>query len=142
MLTNSVLVDELAHQHVDEDHVGRVDKRDVLPALQQQGSVDCPQPHDGVPGLEMPQPVAASTQELPKTLEQFGGGGLYHRLLGAVSVGARSQRRHTLSLATRLPVHLSQYHVVVVVLQYGGVVVPADRGEVVIGGGVRQGCTL
>ena len=47
-----------------------------LPPLEEEGPVDCPEPHDAVPGLEVPQLVAAVVEEVPQTLQQLRGAGL------------------------------------------------------------------
>lgn len=48
-----VAVDQLSYQHINEYYVGRIDKGDVLPALNQQILVDRPQPHDRIASLEV-----------------------------------------------------------------------------------------
>lgn len=52
-----------------------------LPALKEQASVDCPEPHDRITSLEITQPVAFGVQVHAQTFEQFGRGCLDYSLL-------------------------------------------------------------
>jgi len=42
-----------------------------LPTLEKKRSINRPQPHDAVPGLEVPEPVAALVEKVPQTLQQL-----------------------------------------------------------------------
>lgn len=85
--------DNVAAEHVDENHVGRGDEALVLPALEQQRAVHAAQPKHRVGGREVLEPVASPAQELPQTPEQLAGGGLNDHPLGSsrYSVGVRQR---------------------------------------------------
>lgn len=55
MFLFDVLVHELAQQHVQEDYIGRIDERDLLPALHEQRAVGVAQPGDCARRLEVAQ---------------------------------------------------------------------------------------
>ena len=42
-----------------------------LPTLEKKRSINRPEPHDAVPGLEVPEPVAALVEKVPQTLQQL-----------------------------------------------------------------------
>ena len=53
-----------------------------LPSLEQKTSIDHPQPHDGIGGLEIVQPATPAEEEDAEAAQQFGSGGLDDRFLG------------------------------------------------------------
>lgn len=84
--------DDLAAQHIEEDHVSRGDEALVLPTLQQKGPVHAAQPQNRVGGREALQSVAAPAQELAQTSQKLAGGSLHDHSFGCAGVGRLTHR--------------------------------------------------
>ncbi|GFS89066.1 uncharacterized protein NPIL_473611 [Nephila pilipes] len=74
-----VLCDGFAHQHIQEDDVGRVDESDVLPSLHQEAAVHSPKPHHGVCRVEVAESSASSPKKFAQAPQEFRGGCLNDR---------------------------------------------------------------
>lgn len=83
---------DLAAQHIEEDHVSWGDESLVLPTLQQEGPVHAAQPQNRIGRREAFQSVAASAQELAQTSQKLAGGSLHDHSFGCASVGRLTHR--------------------------------------------------
>lgn len=67
--------------------------RQYLPALQQERTVYCPQPHDRITRLEVRESGAGAVEVETQALEELGCRGLDHCLLGGTNTRRGGGRR-------------------------------------------------